>query len=60
VIDDASRIIEATRNDKKARAGAVRYALLEKPGRIARSEQGEWTWPVADDVVREALKQFSV
>jgi 3-dehydroquinate synthase len=60
VFDDTGPTIAATRSDKKARGGAVRYVLLEKPGRVARSERGEWTWQVADDVVREALKQFSV
>jgi 3-dehydroquinate synthase len=60
VFEDAGPMVAATRSDKKARAGAVRYVLLEKPGRVARSERGEWTWQVADDVVREALKQFSV
>jgi 3-dehydroquinate synthase len=52
--------LEATRSDKKARAGAARYVLLEKPGNVARTESGEWTWAVPDDVVREALKQFCV
>jgi hypothetical protein len=27
---------------------------------VARTEDAEWTWTVPDDVVREALRQFSV
>ena len=55
--DDFEGLIEATRSDKKARGGAVRYALLEKVGAVARTGDGEWTTAVADDVVRETLKQ---
>ena len=53
-------LIEATGHDKKSRSGEVRYVLLETVGKVARTEAGEWTWPVPDDVVREALRQFSV
>ncbi len=60
VIDDASAVIAATQTDKKVRGGVVRYVLLERPGQIARSQHGEWTWQVTEDVVREAFKQFSV
>jgi 3-dehydroquinate synthase len=59
VFTDTAPLIAATRADKKARAGAVRYVLLEKTGRVARTEQGEWTWDVTDDVVSDALRQFS-
>lgn len=57
--DEVDPIIEATRSDKKARAGTVRYTLLEKAGAVARSQTGEWTIAVADEVVRAALEQFS-
>jgi 3-dehydroquinate synthase len=60
VFDDAAVVIDATRSDKKVRSGTVRYVLLEKAGNVARTEAGEWTWEVPDDVVREALRQFSV
>jgi 3-dehydroquinate synthase len=46
-------LLEATRSDKKVRAASVRYALIEEPGRPARSADGDWTIPVPDaDVLR--------
>jgi 3-dehydroquinate synthase len=60
VFTDTRPLVEATRSDKKARGGAVRYVLLERTGRVARTTSGEWTWEVPDDVVRSALTQFSV
>ena len=60
VIDEPGPLVEATRLDKKARAGLPRYVLLERAGRVARTPEREWTWAVPDDVVREALKQFCV
>jgi 3-dehydroquinate synthase len=59
VFTDTAPLVEATRSDKKARQGAVRYVLLERTGRIARTGNGEWTWDVADDVVQGALAQFT-
>ncbi len=58
--DNGLPLIEATASDKKVRGGAVRYVLLENIGKVARTERGEWTWEVPDDVVRTALRQFSV
>ena len=55
--DDFEGLIEATRGDKKARGGTVRYTLLQKAGAVARTAEGEWTTAVADDVVRETLKR---
>ena len=55
--DDFEGLIEATRGDKKARGGAVRYTLLKKAGAVARSAEGEWTMAVPDDVVLETLKR---
>ena len=35
-------------------------APMHRLGAVARDRDGNWTWGVTDDVVREALKQFSV
>lgn len=51
----ASRYISATQGDKKARAGAVEYVLLDQVGRVARQEGGRWTWTVPEKIVREVL-----
>lgn len=48
-------MIAATHSDKKKRSGTVRYTLLRKVGEVAKSEAGEWTLPLADDVVKKAL-----
>jgi 3-dehydroquinate synthase len=53
-VDD---MISATHSDKKKRAGAVRYTLLRKIGEVAKSESGEWTLPLSDDVVKNALTE---
>jgi 3-dehydroquinate synthase len=42
-----AEVIAATRADKKSRAAHVRYALLERPGRAARSPDGQWTFAVS-------------
>jgi 3-dehydroquinate synthase len=55
--DDFDGLIAATRSDKKARSGAVRYTLLRAPGVVARSSDGEWTLPVPDDVVKTTLSK---
>ena len=60
VVENGMPLIEATGHDKKGRSGEVRYVLLETVGKVARTEAGEWTWAVPDDVVRKALRQFSV
>jgi 3-dehydroquinate synthase len=53
---DAREVLEATRLDKKARGGAVEYALPERIG--AMSEQnGRWSLRVSDDVVLAVLEQ---
>ena len=51
---DPEAIISATRLDKKARAGAVRYALPSRIGAMAPGD-GQWSVPVPDQVVREVL-----
>jgi 3-dehydroquinate synthase len=51
---EPKHILEATRGDKKARAGAVEYALPERIGAMAGAAVG-WAMPVPDDVVEEVL-----
>ena len=47
-------LLEAMRHDKKARGGALRFALPNTLGSVAR--QGErWTVPVAEELVRLTL-----
>jgi 3-dehydroquinate synthase len=48
-------LLEATRSDKKARAGAVRYALPERLGRMSPGADHSWSAPVSDDAVLTAL-----
>ena len=47
-------LIAATRTDKKARAGSVRYALPTRIGAMAGEDSG-WTIPVDDAAVHEVL-----
>jgi 3-dehydroquinate synthase len=47
-------VVHATRTDKKARAGAVEYALPERVGTMA-SAGGRWSVPLPDEVVLGAL-----
>ncbi|HEX2778856.1 MAG TPA: 3-dehydroquinate synthase [Gemmatimonadaceae bacterium] len=51
---DARAVLGATRSDKKARAGAVEYALPTRIGAMAPAE-GRWSVPVADDIVLAVL-----
>lgn len=51
---DVNAIIASTRRDKKARAGAVEYALPTRIGEMAE-QGGRWSVPVEEDVVREVL-----
>lgn len=51
---EGAAILEATRSDKKARAGAVEYALPAAIGRMAGAERG-WGLPVPDSLVLEVL-----
>ena len=48
-------ILDATRADKKARAGAVEYALLTDVGTPAAADRAHGT-PVPDDIVIRALE----
>ncbi|AHG90069.1 3-dehydroquinate synthase [Gemmatirosa kalamazoonensis] len=47
-------ILEATRGDKKARAGRVEYALPERIGAMA-SAGGRWSMPLDDALLLEVL-----
>lgn len=47
-------LVEATRTDKKARAGVVRYALMERVGRMSRGDGG-WSLGVGDGDVMGVL-----
>ncbi|HEY4132994.1 MAG TPA: 3-dehydroquinate synthase [Gemmatimonadaceae bacterium] len=47
-------VIEATRSDKKARAGHAEFALPARIGAMAAAERG-WSIPVSEDLVREIL-----
>ena len=53
---DKEAILAATRSDKKAKAGTVRYVLLKKIGQVS-IENGLFAHPVEDDIVRKALLQ---
>ena len=48
-------LLEATRSDKKARRGAVEYALPQSIGTMAGADRG-YTIPVADEMVLAALE----
>jgi len=52
---DPDAVLAATRLDKKARAGRVRYTLLAQPGAVARAPDGAWTHRVDDGPVRTTL-----
>ena len=52
---DPDAILAATRGDKKARSGAVEYALPRRIGMMAGADRG-WGTPVSDDVVLEVLR----
>lgn len=51
--EDDDRLLEAMSRDKKARNGALRFALPGEPGALAAATG--WTTEVAADVVRQAL-----
>jgi 3-dehydroquinate synthase len=53
-VSDA-QLLEATRRDKKARAGLVEYALPVAVGRMDPGPSGRWSRPVDDGAVRRAL-----
>jgi 3-dehydroquinate synthase len=52
---DPHDVLHAARVDKKNRGGEIRYSLIRRPGVPAVSPDGDWTWPLRDDLVRAAL-----
>jgi 3-dehydroquinate synthase len=56
---DRDRVLAATRADKKARRGRVRYALIRAVGQAARTDDGSWTHPLSDDTVARALARMA-
>lgn len=52
---DLTKLIQATKIDKKARFGSVHYTLLQKIGRAHRTN-GKYVHPVPDKIVRLAFK----
>jgi 3-dehydroquinate synthase len=48
-------LVQAMRGDKKARAGAIRFALPERVGAMHRDARGSWTVAVEEDGIRAAL-----
>lgn len=51
---DLDAVVAETHGDKKARAGAARYALPRAIGEMEPAD-GRWAVPVEDDIVRAAL-----
>lgn len=49
-------VLDATRSDKKARAGAVEYALPSRIGAMAGGDRG-WGIPAPDAAVLDALRE---
>jgi 3-dehydroquinate synthase len=54
----AERILELARQDKKARGGTIRYALIADIGRVATAEDGGWSVPIGDEVVGAVLRDL--
>jgi 3-dehydroquinate synthase len=51
-----AEVLAATRTDKKGRSGTPRYALLRRPGAIARTDNGGWTFALDDSLLARALE----
>ena len=49
-------LLQTMRNDKKSRAGAVRFALPSTIGRMAHSDDGAWTVEIDTARVRDAFE----
>jgi 3-dehydroquinate synthase len=52
---EADALLEAMRADKKNRAGAIHLALLSRIGETHGQRSGEWTTPVEENVLLEAI-----
>ncbi len=57
---DPQRLLEAMAQDKKRRGGTVRFALLERLGRMARDPHGEWTHAAPESEIQQMLEGFSL
>jgi 3-dehydroquinate synthase len=53
-------VMAAMSTDKKARAGAVRYAIPARLGEFSADTEGNWTRPVPGDVVKGVLARLSI
>lgn len=52
---DADSLIDAMRHDKKARGGALRFALPSRVGKLGPNARGEWTVAPSDAQLRPLL-----
>ena len=50
-------LLEAMRQDKKTRGGAIRFALPRRIGEMQGNQAQGWTVAASEDVVREILEQ---
>jgi 3-dehydroquinate synthase len=57
---NSSEVMAAMSTDKKARAGAVRYAIPARLGEFSADTEGNWTRPMPDDVVKGVLARLSI
>lgn len=55
---DITKLIQATKNDKKVRSGKVHYSLLQKIG-MAHTTNNTYLHPVNDKIVRQALQHIT-
>jgi 3-dehydroquinate synthase len=53
--DPVDQLLEIMQGDKKARDGAVRFALPERVGRMHQDPKHGWTVPVAESAVRDVI-----
>jgi 3-dehydroquinate synthase len=53
---DADALLDAMRQDKKVRGGALRFALPSRVGALGPDTEGEWTVAVSDAQVRHTLQ----
>ncbi len=52
------RMLEAMQKDKKARDGAIHFALIQQPGEIVRGDRGEWTVAVPTSTIMAVLNSL--
>lgn len=55
---DADAVIQATLLDKKKKRHAVRYVLLQQPGKVVVTDN-QWVFEVSDVLVKQALESFN-